>query len=75
MPPIQYKALRVARVEGDGLLETRDGRLRFFELEVNLAKLMAQGAVLRPFADHLQQQSPGDDVLLGGDQRLDEVGA
>jgi hypothetical protein len=49
------EALRVARVEGDGLLKTGDGRFRLIEFEMNLAKLMAKGAILRPFIDQLQQ--------------------
>src|SRR6202000_3248587 len=69
------EALRVARVEGDGLFKAGNCGFGFIKLEVNLAKLMAQGGILRPFVDHLQQQSPGDDVLLGGNERLNEIRA
>ena len=71
--PVQ--AVRVARIEGDRLFETRDGGFHFFELVVNLAELMVKGAVLWPFVEQFEQQCLGDDVLLGGGQRLDEVGA
>ena len=62
-------------VERDGRLKTFDRRFRFVQLEVDLAKLMTDLAVLRPFADQFQQQRLGHDVLLCRHQGLNQVGA
>ncbi len=57
-------AVGIARIERDRLPKTLDRRLDFIELEVGLAQLMAQLAILRPLADHFEQQRPRHNVLL-----------
>ena len=71
--PVQ--AVGIARIERDRLLETPDRRFHLVQLVVNLAELMADRAILRPLADQFQQQRLRDQVLLGGDQGLNEIGA
>ncbi len=75
MPPIQYRLSASRGLSAIACSNDATRVLYFLQLVMHLAELMAQHGFLRPFAEQLQQQRLGDDVLLGRHQSLNQVGS
>jgi hypothetical protein len=73
--PDPVDALGILRIDGNRLLKTCDRRCYFVQLEKGFAEQMVDAGVLRALALQLDQDRLGDEILLGGHQRLNHVGA